>query len=159
MIYCKQCLEKQQRINELEEEIAILKVRLRHQERTAKEGFFGSSTPSSKVPVKSNSSPKLQHHQDGGKTGHKGYGRQQIYAEDADSVERITLGNTCPDCGTVLEQKGSRTRTVIDCQPIRIKNKIQSSCFRQIYHFCSLNSLVFSVRLAENAGGFRPGRT
>jgi len=43
------------------------------------------------------------------------------FLSDADSVERITLGNTCPDCGTVLEQKGSRTRTVIDCQPIRIK--------------------------------------
>lgn len=121
MIYCKQCLEKQQRINELEEEIAILKVRLRQQERTAKEGFFGSSTPSSKVPVKPNSLTKLQHHQGGGKAGHKGYGRPQILAEDADSVERITLGDTCPDCGSALEQKGYRARTVIDCQPVKIK--------------------------------------
>ena len=48
MTYCKQCLEKQRRINELEEEIASLKHRLRYQEQTAQEGFFGSSTPSSK---------------------------------------------------------------------------------------------------------------
>ncbi len=56
MTYCKQCLAKQQKINELEEEITSLKSKLRYQERTAKEGFFGSSTPSSKVPVKPNSS-------------------------------------------------------------------------------------------------------
>jgi hypothetical protein len=40
MVYCHHCLEKQLRINELEEEIACLKKRLRYQERTAKEGFF-----------------------------------------------------------------------------------------------------------------------
>ena len=56
MIYCKDCLTKQQKIDELEEEIVLLKAKLRYQERTAKEGFFGSSTPSFKVPVKPNSS-------------------------------------------------------------------------------------------------------
>jgi hypothetical protein len=55
MMYCQQCLEKQQKINELEEEITRLQGKLRRQERTAQEGFFGSSTPSSKVPVKPNS--------------------------------------------------------------------------------------------------------
>ena len=54
MTYCKGCLGKQQKINELEEEITSLKSKLRYQERTAKEGFFGSSTPSSKLPVKAN---------------------------------------------------------------------------------------------------------
>jgi len=33
----------------------LYKDKLRYQERTAKEGFFGSSTPSSKLPVKANS--------------------------------------------------------------------------------------------------------
>ena len=42
--YCKQCLKKQQKINELEEEIISLKAKLRYQERTAKEGFFGSQS-------------------------------------------------------------------------------------------------------------------
>ena len=47
MTYCKECLNKQQKINKLEEEIASLKTKLRYQERTAEEGFFGSSTPCS----------------------------------------------------------------------------------------------------------------
>ncbi len=61
MTYCKECLSKQQKINELEEEISQLKTKLRYQERTAKEGFFGSSTPSSKIPVKPNSQKEHQH--------------------------------------------------------------------------------------------------
>ncbi|HUW18284.1 MAG TPA: hypothetical protein VMW16_03200, partial [Sedimentisphaerales bacterium] len=55
MTHCKDCLTKQQKINELEEENARLKAGLRYQERTAREGYFGSSTPSSKLPVKPNS--------------------------------------------------------------------------------------------------------
>lgn len=50
--YCRECFKKQRKIDELEGEVARLKDKLRYQERTAKEGFFGSSTPSSKVPVK-----------------------------------------------------------------------------------------------------------
>ncbi|MBL7107617.1 MAG: hypothetical protein ISS77_08450 [Phycisphaerae bacterium] len=55
MTYCKECLNKQQKINDLEEEITCLKTKLRYQERTAKDGFFGSSTSSAKIPVKPNS--------------------------------------------------------------------------------------------------------
>ena len=40
MTYCKECLSKQQKINNLEEEITTLKSKLRYQERTAKEGFL-----------------------------------------------------------------------------------------------------------------------
>ena len=46
---CKACLQKQQRIDRLEEELRRVKAKLRYQERTAKEGPFGASTPSSKV--------------------------------------------------------------------------------------------------------------
>ena len=49
--YCPQCLEKQRQINDLKEQIVLLKAKVCYQERTAKEGLFGSSTPSSKVPV------------------------------------------------------------------------------------------------------------
>jgi len=61
MTYCQQCLKKQQRINELEEEVVLLKAKLRYEQRTAKEGVFGSSTPSSKIPVKPNSPKGYQH--------------------------------------------------------------------------------------------------
>ena len=121
MTYCQQCLKKQQRINELEEEITLLKTKLRYQERTAKEGFFGSSTPSSKVPVKPNNSTEHQRNRGGGKPGHKGHGRASICEQDADKVERVCIGDVCPDCGNALEEKGTRTRTVMDCQPVKME--------------------------------------
>jgi len=121
MTYCKDCLDKQRQINELEEEIASLKSKLRYQERTAKEGFFGSSTPSSKLPVKPNSQKEHQRDRGGGKPCHQGHGRASICEEDADEVEKIPIGNICPDCGSTLEQKGTKARTVIDCQPIKMK--------------------------------------
>ena len=121
MTYCKQCLQKQQKINELQEQIASLKDKLRYQQRTAQEGFFGSSTPSSKLPVKSNSSTEHQRNRGGGKPGHKGHGRESICEQDADQVQRLCIGNVCPDCGSALEEKGARARTVIDCQPVKMK--------------------------------------
>jgi len=124
MTYCKECLNKQQTINELEEEISSLKSKLYYQERTAKESFFGSSTPSSKLPVKPNSSTGHQRNRGGGKVGHKGHGRASISEQDADKVEKIHIGNTCPDCGSILEDKGTRARTVIDCQPVEMKKVV-----------------------------------
>lgn len=121
MTYCKGCLSKQQKISELEEEIASLKDKVRYQQRTAKEGFFGSSTPSSKLPVKPNSSTGHPRNRGGGKEGHKGHGRASISEQDADKVEKLTIANVCPDCGSSLEDKGSRARTVIDCQPVKMK--------------------------------------
>jgi transposase len=121
MTYCKECLKKQQKINELEEEIIRLKGKLRYQERTAQEGFFGSSTPSSKLAVKPNSPARHQRNRGGGKTGHKGHGRSSICEQQADKVERLTVAGICPDCGTTLEDKGLRSRAVIDCEPVRMK--------------------------------------
>jgi transposase len=121
MTYCKECLNKQQKVNELEEEIVLLKAKLRYQERTAKEGFFGSSTPSSKIPVKPNSQKAHQRNRGGGKVGHQGHGRRSICQEDADKVENIRIDDTCPDCGSFLEDKGTKARTVIDCQPVKMK--------------------------------------
>jgi transposase len=124
MTYCKGYLSKQQKNNELEEEITSLKSKLRYQEGTAKEGFFGSPTPSSKLPVKANSSKEQQRNHGGAKVGHKGHGRASICEEDADNVETIRLGNTCPDCGSALEDKGNKNRTVIDCQPVKMKKLV-----------------------------------
>jgi len=121
MTYCKECLSKQQKINNLEEEISTLKNKLRYQERTAKEGFFGSSTSSAKIPVKPNSQKDHPRNRGGAKPGHKGHGRTSISEEEADKVEKIPIGNVCPDCGSSLEDKGTKTRTVIDCQPVKMK--------------------------------------
>jgi len=121
MTYCEECLKKQRRINELEEENARLSAKLRYQERTAKEGLFGSSTPSSKLPVKPNSQKQKQRNRGGGKLGHQGHGRSSICEQDADEVQRIGIGDVCPDCGSILEDKGTRARTVMDCQPVKIR--------------------------------------
>jgi transposase len=51
---CPICLVKQRRIDELEEELKNLRAKVRYQERREQDGFFGSSTPSSKVPIKPN---------------------------------------------------------------------------------------------------------
>ncbi len=52
---CQICLDKQRRIDSLEDEVKRLKQALGRRERKDKDGFFGSSTPSSKKPVKPNS--------------------------------------------------------------------------------------------------------
>ena len=58
MAYCKHHLKKEQKINELEGEIVSLEAQLHYQERRAKEGLFGSSIPSWKLPIKPNRSTK-----------------------------------------------------------------------------------------------------
>jgi len=71
MPYCKECLNKQQKISELEEEIVPLNTMLRYRERTTKEGFFGYSTPSLKIPVKPNRQKEHQLNRGGGKVVYK----------------------------------------------------------------------------------------
>src|SRR5208337_202820 len=71
---CPVCLVKQRRIDELEEEVKNLRAKVRYQERREEDGFFGSSTPSSKKPVKPNSEQKAKKPR-GAKPGHRGVGR------------------------------------------------------------------------------------
>jgi len=119
--YCPQCLEKQRQINDLKDEIVLLKAKLRYQERTAKEGLFGSSTPSSKVPLKPNTLGERQARRGGGKVGHPGHGRKSLSAAQADRAETVEASERCPDCGTALEKKGIRRRTVCDCRPVKME--------------------------------------
>lgn len=120
--YCSQCLEKQWVIDELREEIVCLKAKLRYQERTAKEGFSGSSTPSAQRPVKPNTDPERSKRQGGGKRGHAGHGRSSVPLEAADRMEHVeTPDEVCPDCGEPLVGNGSLRRTVIECRPVVIE--------------------------------------
>jgi len=119
VVYCQGCLQKQRRIDELEEEVRRLKARLRYQQRTAAEGPFGSSTPSSKIPVKPNSLQERQEKRGGAKPGHAGHGRQAVEPKEADGVEVMEVDEACPCCGGKLQEKGVRWRTVIDGQPLK----------------------------------------
>jgi transposase len=121
LTYCPACLDKQRQIADLKEEVRLLKDRLRHQERTVAEGPFGSSTPSSKVPVKPSSLAERQARRGGGRPGHRGHGRAAVAAERADRIQDLPGPDRCPDCGGVLDGKGIRERTVLDCQPVRVE--------------------------------------
>lgn len=120
MGYCEGCFEKQLKIERLQEEVVQLKARLRYRERAEKEGFFGSSTPSSRLPVKENI-PEREGKRRGARPGHKGNGRQRIEESEADRVEYIPpcVGETCPYCGDMLEDKGYETRGVLDSRPLK----------------------------------------
>jgi len=132
--YCPACLEKQQKINRLEEEIARLKAKLRYQERTASEGPFGSSTPSSKIPIKPSSLPERQARKGGAKAGHVGHGRKRAAADQADHVERVSAPDRCPDCGERMELQDVRERTVQEAQPVQVKTIVYQLERKQCPH-------------------------
>jgi len=120
--YCKACFEKQQIINKLTVENERLKGRLRSQERSAREGAFGASTPSSKIPIKPNTLAERQARCGGLKPGHAGQGRTALSSEGADRVERVGLEReNCPDCGEKLLSAGLRSRTITDLRAQRIE--------------------------------------
>jgi len=112
-------LLKQQEIDRLRAENARLKDRLRYQKRTAREGAFGSSTPSSKIPLKPSAPPSEPSQQGGARAGHGGHGRRAVPTAEADRGQRVTVGARCPDCGGPLHAKGTAARTVLDVEPLR----------------------------------------
>lgn len=75
---CMGCFRKQQEINRLQWENDQLKARLRTLERSATEGPFGASTPSSKVPIKPSALAERQARRGGRKPGHAGHGRRPV---------------------------------------------------------------------------------
>jgi len=117
--YCSGCLKKQLVIDRLQEEILRLKARLRYQERTAKEGPFGSSTPSAKVPIKANAPPQSSQQRGGARLGHRGWGRRPIPAEQITGQQSVSAPEHCPYCGAELDPKGRKARTIIDLEPVR----------------------------------------
>lgn len=119
--YCEQCFQKQLKIEQLLEEVQRLKAKLRYQEREDKEGFFGSSTPSSQLPLKANTDQENRNHKGGARPGHKGHGRSAHSQETADEIIPIDMGEICPECGGRLKLKHIRDRAVIESEPIKPK--------------------------------------
>ena len=119
--YCPACFAKQQQINRLKDRIAHLEGKLKLRQRQAKEGPFGSSTPSSKVPIKPSSLPERQVRKGGGKAGHVGHGRRRVDAAAADRVVDVPAPAQCPDCGHELEPKDVRERTAFDAEPVTVE--------------------------------------
>ena len=121
--FCEGCFEKQQRIDQLTEENERLKQALNYRQRREKEGFFGSSTPSSQVPVKANTAQAREKKKRGAKSGHKGHGRKRFDEAGADQVVEMEpdRGERCPDCGGVLQNKGTKDRMVVESAPVKAR--------------------------------------
>lgn len=117
---CEECFAKQQEIDQLKQKVENLQQQLNANKKRNKQGYFGSSTPSSKIPVKANSLEENQKKKGGAKKRHKGNGRESANEETADRTETLYVGDTCPDCGGVLSEKETfKNRTTIECAPVK----------------------------------------
>jgi transposase-like protein len=86
------------------------------------EGFFSSSTPSSKIPVKENATQENNKKQGGAKLGHPGHGRRSHSEEESEEVRVIKVeAACCPKCESVLLHKGAVERSVLELDVMRVK--------------------------------------
>jgi transposase len=131
---CPGCYEKQLRIDELRNEVEYLKHKLCYEERKTKDGYFGSSTPSSKKPFKEITAAAVKKN-GGAVNGHKGYGRQTITQEQADKTEEIIISNKCPHCKGRLVNKSFIKRPIIDSVLLQTK-KILYLCQKKYCPRC-----------------------
>jgi len=131
---CPGCYEKQLCIDKLQDEIAHLKYKLHYQERKTKEGYFGSSTPSSKKPFKEAAKESIKKN-GGAVNGHKGYGRKTITDAQADEIIEIVISDKCPRCRGKLINKSSIKRLIIDSILLKAK-KILYRCQKKYCPNC-----------------------
>jgi transposase len=123
MSNCSNCLKKDIKIHDLTQEIECLKKIIQSQKRKQKEGAFGSSTPSSKIPLKENSKDENPRKNGGAIKGHKGHGRKKTNQETAEKIEYLyNEQELCPECKSILEKKGYQDRSVIDTENQKPKN-------------------------------------
>ena len=132
---CPLCINKQRRIDELEDEIKSLRVALGREQRKMEDGFFGSSTPSSKKPFKKSTEKKEQKPK-GARPGHEGHGRKGHEEGTADRTEDIfPESETCPECGKLLLKKGIERRSVVDI-PLARPEKISFNLHKRYCPDC-----------------------
>ena len=86
---------------------------------------FGSSTPSSKIPIKPNAEDEARRRRGGRPAGHRGAGRTSFSEEDADVVEdRAPDEHVCPHCRCELMDIGVRDRSYFEIEPVKPKKKL-----------------------------------
>jgi transposase len=141
---CAACLQKQREIDRLTEENQRLKQRLRYQERQATEGFFGSGTPSAKLPVKANATPPEVAKRKGAQPGHPGAGRRTFEACEAERVVDVAaeVNDRCPVCNYPLEEKGTDGRLVLESRPVKAERVL----YRRPTHYCPRCRRTFRPR-------------
>jgi len=124
MKLCFDCLryrrerdEARRKVKWLEKENRRLREKLDCAHRTIHEAPFGSSTPSSKLPVKANTTAERQARKGGARVGHKGRGRQTTSLRPTLPTETVAVPQICPDCGHRVQSPSTRTRRLVSCQP------------------------------------------
>ena len=111
---------KDRRIRALEEENARLKdAQCGGKANPATAKPFGSSTPSSLIPIKPNSSEEDRKRVGGQPKGHPGHGRKSVPDGEADEVAELPRPASCPVSGLPLTSWTTRTRTVVHMVPAR----------------------------------------
>lgn len=119
---CDGCLEKQRQIDRLQEENLRLKQKLNQNQRKIKEGFFNSSTPSAKIPVKSSALAENQARRGGGQAGHMGVGRKVFAAIEADEQRTAKVEvEECPTCDCQLHEQSANERAIYELESERVK--------------------------------------
>ena len=133
---CEGCFDKQREIDRLKEEVQQLRLNLCANQRKSAAGFFGLSTPSSRIPVKANSLAENQAKKGGAQSGHGGVGRQVFSRAEADET-RIAevLTETCETCECRLNRLSSNGRGVYELERERLK-KIYYEIERKICPKC-----------------------
>lgn len=133
---CESCFEKQRIIDRQFEEIQQLKQKLQVNQRKSQAGFFGSSTPSSQLPVKANSLAENQVKKGGGKIGHLGVGRQIFSSEEADErrVAEVPV-ERCADCECQLNRQSSNERAIYELEREKL-NKVYYTIKRKVCPKC-----------------------
>jgi len=128
-------MNKQRRIDELEDEVKSLRAALGREQRKTEDGFFGSSTPSSKKPFKK-ATEKKEEKPKGARPGHGGHGRKGHEEGTADRTEDIVPeSETCPECGKLLLKKGIERRSVLDI-PLARPEKISFNLHKRYCPDC-----------------------
>ena len=146
---CRGCIEKRLKIDRQEDEVKSLRRKLNYRDERSKEGYFGSSTPSSKKPVKANTGKKNKK-KSGAKPGHKGHGRKGFTPQEADRVIPVPVADEACACGGILHSRGSKTRSVLDLPLIRPE--------KVLYSFERRQCLSCDALLSGRATGVLPGR-
>jgi len=150
-LLCSECVTKQEEIYRLREENKRLKDKIRRDEQKSKDGYFGSSTPSSKKPIKENTKNENPKKNGGAKPGHVGNGRISFTEDTADYVQHVKCEEQiCPDCDIELKKMRPRDRSVLSVKELKV-DKILYKLHRCR---CPLCKRTFSAKAPETLPKF-----
>ena len=120
-VTCKSCFDLRNKNQELNAEIARLKLTLERAQGITPKVSVGAHTPSSRIDFKANSKEDSRLKRGGAKVGHKGSGRKSVTQESADEIVNLAMIEKCETCDTNLKLKDVRDRTIIESVPVVAK--------------------------------------